>query len=441
MIRAEKLDTMGAAVPWDGTHRRARLAGNMLEVFLPDGWPESDAAIRWCVRSAAGVTCGDATQLSELPANVKRNTLLAWTPPADTLLTHAQLPTRNSRKIAQALPFALEDQLLGDPEELHFAYLRNDDGALAVAVTARERLQTWLRAFQAVGLQPSRLCPATLALPLDVDDWAIAFVDESLWVRSGPYAGFVCGATVDSPPPLLSAALEEAQASDRMPAQLTVFNAPAGFPDEAWGSALRLNVVVADYSLWESRVGVMPAMNMLQGDFAPTRDVRNRLRPLLPAAVMVAIWSMGILGFASWEWWQLNRQHRSYQQTMTALFKQTFPDAKVVLDPALQMQRKLDTLQGQSGSGGRRDLLPLLAGVAPVLRANPKAALRTLKYADAKLTLDIRLPDFEGLEAIKNAMNATRALRVEVVSANSQGSGVEGRLRITPVNGAAAGPR
>ena len=78
---------------------------------------------------------------------------------------------------------------------------------------------------------------------------------------------------------------------------------------------------------------------------------------------------------------------------MTALFRQAFPDAKVVLDPALQMQRNLATLQVQTGGAGSRDLLPLLAGIAPVMRANPHASLRTLKYEDAKLTLDLRLPD------------------------------------------------
>jgi general secretion pathway protein L len=191
-----------------------------------------------------------------------------------------------------------------------------------------------------------------------------------------------------------------------------------------------LDITLSNQSLWEARVNAAPPLDLLQGDFAPARGLRKQLRPLLPAAIIVSIWLMGTLGFTVGDWWQLQRKHRSYQQVMTALFRQTFPDAKVVLDPALQMQRNLETLQVQTGGAGSRDFLPLLASVAPVIQANPQASLRTLKYEDAKLTLDLRLPDFGALEKINNAMNGTPKVRAEVLAANSRGSEVEGRLRI-----------
>ncbi len=415
---------------WPPSRSPRRLAGNVLELFLPNGWPASSAPIYWTTRTASQVDHGLSADLAELPAGPRWNTLLVWTPPADTVVTRIRLPTRNARKIVQALPYALEDQLLGDPTQLHFAYQREHDDMLAVAVTARERLQQWLQTLQAAQLQPSRLCPATLSLPLDVDDWALAFIDDWIWVRSGPYTGFVCPASNDAVPPLLTAALREASGSASMPARITVFNAPNGLPVEAWTAALQLEVVLARESLWDARISAVPPLNLLQGEFAPTRGLRNRLRPLLPAAVMAAVWLTGTLGLSFWEWWQLERQHRANQAAMTALFRQTFPEAKVVLDPALQMERSLETLRTQTGSAGRGDFLPLLASVAPTLQANADANLRTLKYADSKVTLELRLPDFEALENIKNTVNATGKIRAEVLAANTQGTGVEGRLRI-----------
>ena len=94
------------------------------------------------------------------------------------------------------------------------------------------------------------------------------------------------------------------------------------------------------------------------------------------------------------------------------------------------MDRSLDALRAQTGGAARDDFLPLLASVAPTLQANTQASLRTLKYADSKVTLELRLPDFEALENIKNTVNATGKIRAEVLAANTQGSGVEGRLRI-----------
>jgi general secretion pathway protein L len=407
-----------------------RVATSVLELFLPQGWPQSQAPIHWTARTGTDITWGEVGALEDLPESVRRHVLLVWTPPADTLLTQAILPTRNRRKIAQALPFALEEQLLGDPASLHFAYQRHDEEALAVAVTTRERMQTWLQALHDARLQPTRLCPATLSLPLDVDDWALAFVDGWIWLRTSPYAGVVCPATNNDPPTLVAAALKEARGTTQVPTRLTVFNAPPDFAQEQWKSALEVEITVSEQSLWEARVNATPPLDLLQGDFAPARGLRKQLQPLLPAAIIASIWLVGTLGFTVGNWWQLDRKHHSYQQVMTALFRQTFPDAKVVLDPALQMQRNLETLQAQTGGVGSGDLLPLLAGVAPVMRTNPKVSLRTLKYEDAKLTLDLRLPDFEALEKIKNAMNASTKVRAEVLAANSRGSEVEGRLRI-----------
>lgn len=415
---------------WPAAAMGVRVATNVLELFLPHGWPQSQAPIHWTARTGTEVTCGKVEALEELPAHVRRHVLLVWTPPADTLLTHTRLPTRNRRKIAQALPYALEEQLLGDPADLHFAYQRHDEDTLAVAVTARERMQSWLQTLHDARLQPTRLCPATLSLPLDVDDWALAFVDGWIWLRTAPYSGIVCRTTENGPPALVAAALEEARSTAQMPTRLTVFNAPPEFARDKWTSALELEIVLSEQSLWEARLSAAPPLDLLQGDFAPARGLRKQLQPLLPAAIIASVWLIGTLAFTVGNWWQLDHKHRSYQQAMTALFRQAFPDAKVVLDPALQMQRNLETLQVQTGGAGSRDLLPLLAGIAPVMRANPQASLRTLKYEDAKLTLDLRLPDFEALEKIRNAMNGNAKLRAEVLAANSRGSEVEGRLRI-----------
>jgi general secretion pathway protein L len=415
---------------WPAAAIGVRIAANVLELFLPHGWPQLQTSIHWTARTGTEITCGTVDALEELPTHVRRHVLLVWTPPADTLLTQARLPTRNRRKIAQALPYALEEQLLGDPADLHFAYQRHNEDTLAVAVTARERMQAWLQTLHDARLQPTRLCPATLSLPLDVDDWAVAFVDGWIWLRTAPYAGIVCRVTESEPPALVSAALAEARSSAQMPTRLTVFNAPPDFARDKWASALQLEIVLSERSLWEARLSAAPPIDLLQGDFAPARGLRKQLQPLLPAAIIASVWLIGTLAFTVGNWWQLDHKHRSYQQAMTALFRQAFPDAKVVLDPALQMQRNLETLQVQTGGAGSRDLLPLLAGIAPVMRTNPQASLRTLKYEDAKLTLDLRLPDFEALEKIRNAMNGTARLRAEVLAANSRGSEVEGRLRI-----------
>jgi len=176
--------------------RRAGLRrGNTLELLLPRGWPESHGIIHWRLRGDAGVAPhGQVTELNQIPGVGAMTRVHAWTPPSETLLTRVTLPTRSRAKIQQALPYALEDQLLDDPEKLHFAYLRESDGALAVAVTHRARLNAWIDAFKLAGLRPASLCPANLSLPLYPAAWTVAFQPRKSF--PGSFCGFGPAKTV-----------------------------------------------------------------------------------------------------------------------------------------------------------------------------------------------------------------------------------------------------
>src|SRR6266545_2259442 len=138
--------------------------GDRLELWLPRNWPAGDSELRWR-RIAAGGAVEQGAQRG-LEGLAPAEEIIVWTPAAETLLLRANLPTRSAAKIVQALPYALEEQLIEPPERLHFAYTHEADGSLAVAVTSRERMDRWVSALAAAGLEPTRLAPVTLSPPL-----------------------------------------------------------------------------------------------------------------------------------------------------------------------------------------------------------------------------------------------------------------------------------
>src|SRR3977135_2235417 len=166
---------------------RRRRGGERLELWLPRNWPAEDAELRWR-RVAAGGAVRQGAQRG-LEGLAPAEEIVVWTPAGETLLLRARLPTRSTAKIAQALPYALEEQLIEPPERLHFAFAQEADGALAVAVTRRERMESWLAALGGAGLAPTRLAPVTLSLPLADRAWTLAFVDGEIVLRSGVRAG------------------------------------------------------------------------------------------------------------------------------------------------------------------------------------------------------------------------------------------------------------
>lgn len=405
--------------------------GNTLELLLPRGWPESKGLIHWRLREGPGAAPhGQVTELNQIPGVGAMTQVHVWTPTADSLLTRVTLPTRSRAKIQQALPFALEDQIIGEPEQLHFAYRILEDNSLAVAVTSRSRMQAWLSQLTAAGLRPTGFCPAILALPLEAGSWSVAFHENDMWVRTGMAAGFACAASAGGPPAMLEMALREAQEKQSAPLGLTVIHPPAGFDQNVWTTQLKLPVTVQKQDFWAGYHESAPALNLLQGDFAPSRQIQEMLPGLRPAAAMLALWIVGSLGFNTWEWWNLKSTHENLRQEMNKVFRKTFPDAQVVVDPALQMQRLLSELQGKSGKTAQADALPLLGNIAPVIQAHPQIKLRGIQYGESRLTVDISLPDFQTMETVKSAFIA-RGMQVEVLGANSTTAGIEGRLRLS----------
>lgn len=405
----------------------ATMLGTAVEIRLPRGWPEADTSVHWCIRTDAATPpqFGRAENVSQLPPEARGVPAHVWTPPGETLLTRAMIPTRSRSRILQALPFALEDQLLDEPENLHFAYVREADGSLAVGVTQRSRVNVWLEILKGAGVRMASLTPGVLALPLEPQTWSAAFVDSELWIRSGEHAGFVSIAASDAPP-LLAAALKEATERGAAPVRLALYDAPATLDPQQWSTALQLPVTAETGDFWQH--ARRPALNLLHSDVGPTTHLQQVLRPLRPAAIMLALWVVAMLGLDVAEWIQLRRDHNAYLAEMRDIYQRSFGSPAQF--PYEQMQKGIDALQARTG--GPTDLLPLLARVAPALQAqHERAKLQGIKYTERSLTLELTLPDYQTLDAMKNSLQAA-SLDVEVLAANARGNEIEGRLRIQP---------
>jgi general secretion pathway protein L len=425
----------------------ARVTGERLDLVLPRGWPESGSPVYWRWHRRNNSQSGQAGTLSQIPEAARSARTCVWTPAGDSILTSATLPTRSPRKIAQALPFALEDRLLGDPETLHFSYRVESDGSLSVAVTARERLRQWTDQLALAGIHPETLCPATLLVPWALDCWSLAFAEGEVLVRTGSASGFVApfslptpptasgGVTADSakatlPPPLLVAALEEATQIQKSPDSLVVFNAPTNFPAKTWGELLKVPVRIEQASVWDKLDDPSAPLNLLQGQFEQHSQISSSLRPYFPAAAMLLILILGNVGIDLSDWWKLRRQHQEYTREMTNLLKTSFPEIKTILDPAAQMQRSIDSLQAHGGRQDR-DLLPLLSKTATALRADTRVRLRGLRYAEHSLTLELSWPAEGSPDTVKAAF-ATAGLQVEVLNLEPRASEMDGRIRLQP---------
>ncbi|MEJ2107496.1 MAG: type II secretion system protein GspL [Acidiferrobacteraceae bacterium] len=416
-----------------GRARPAAPAGQMLELRLLPGWPE-EGGLDWCLRDGNTVAAeGSVRTPAELPSDIRVARVHVWAPARDVLLTSVQLPTRSRSQIARALPFALEDQLVSSPEDLHFTWERRDQEELAVAVVASSVMQRWLEPLLKAHIHPQTLAPATLSRPCLNHSWIVSYSGTDSWIRTGSMSGFGFTPPDDSSVPLLlRKAMESARAKDSVPEAVVVSHPPEGFDPEAWKQALGVEILVEQADFWSVSDPHAATLNLLHGEFAPVRRHIPVPRTILPAVIMIAVWLLGSVTVTTIEWWQLSSRDHSLRTQMTDIFSRTFPDqASLVVDPYRQMQRNLNRA---AGSGAQSGLSEMLAHIAPGLAGVAAGALHTIDYRDGAVDLSLTVPSYKDLESVKSALQQS-GFGIDVRNSTRNDKGVTARIHCVPNSG------
>jgi general secretion pathway protein L len=169
-------------------------------------------------------------------------------------------------------------------------------------------------------------------------------------------------------------------------------------------------------------------INLLQGPYSRSQEWGKLWRPwrataaLLLAGVLLSNIVTGV------DYFRLSGEQDELNARMQAVFMESFPGTKRVVDPRVQMQQQLEQLQRQAGSGDR--FLSLLARSADVLRTAKDIEISGASYRAGRLDVDLTAANLQVLDQLKQSLSA-RGLAVEIQSAAADaGQRVKSRLRI-----------
>lgn len=138
-------------------------------------------------------------------------------PSEHVLLTSVQIPkTRQALKI---IPYAIEDQLLQDPDQTQIAASPLADNHYAVACVNKELYNSWQGQIQEQDVAITSILPDVLALYWASASWTIAVLQDRFLLRTGEHSG-IAGA-LQQAEFILQHALEN---SDAMPEKVFVYN-------------------------------------------------------------------------------------------------------------------------------------------------------------------------------------------------------------------------
>lgn len=383
---------------------------------------------QWCVqvpvvaadsgppRKQTGMQTG--TLADALAAGGTRPVVLI-VPGEDVLLTEVNLPIRQTTKLLQAVPYALEERLADDPEILHFALgARQKDGQIAVAVVARQKMDAWIALLRDAGLQPHAIVPETLCLPMPAPGSASVLIEgEQALIRTGAAAGLACdAATVAdllslSEPPISGWTLS--------------YTAGSRLPDGAPAGAQAIDHVLE--GLYHG--AAHPVLDLLQGTYAVRQGFSLGWEPLrLPAALAAGCVAIALIGMGV-EHFTLKRERDALDAEIQTRMQRQFPEIRKIVDARVQAERALADLR-RGGGGG--EFFQLAQAFTGAVQQVPGLEVQGLQLRDGGLFMDLTGRDLQTLESLRKHFAAQPRYRLDVQSANASGGSVQIRASLEP---------
>ena len=341
-------------------------------------------------------------------------------PGEDVLLTQVTLPKLNRQRLLQAVPFALEETLIDDIQHLHFALGDYQaDNTFPVAVIAKSKIEKWLNTLKENGIAPSKMIPATLAIPYHAGDFSIYVNDETCIVRNGKYHGFICDTNH------LNTYLDLQPKADgihlyRFSENTIAFNSDSIAVNEI--NLVGKNVLenMHDWLLTQ------PTINLLQGHYQSRQKTTVTKKIWLGVAAAGIAWVTLVLLNNLVSFFILQQASNKTEQAINKIYKQHFPDATAIVAPRERMESKLKKITAQSN---KNDLLVLLSIVGNSLNKTPDLHLQTLDFRDNRLNLTVLSASFASLDAFSQSLKQ-QGLIIKQQSADMAGTQVKANLFI-----------
>jgi len=397
--------------------------------------------------SGSATTAKQRGPLSLAAAVGRSARVVVLAPATQILLAEPELPPGSGVKLARAVPFALEEQLTEDVDELCFALGRRQaNGRTPVAVVARTVLKGWLAQLAAAGIDPTAIYADISLVPENPGQTVLWLEQNRLAVRRPgalPVAveltpvteALVVAGVI--PDPLASAETPAGEGSEE-PKPLE--HALLYVSREDWAqvqgefqalagqfASLKVQLLTEGPLSWLAReLTTTHAVNLLQGEFARSSDYgvswhRWRTAALLAAGLLVAHVAAAALKIH-----QANRESKALDAEISQIFAQVMP-TETQQDPRRQMQERLDRIR-HSGAGPEY-FLHTLEALSGALAADPKTKIDSLSYREQALDMKVSAPNLAALSQLSQFVSK-QGLRADIQSSTPVENGVEAHMQV-----------
>ena len=375
--------------------------------------------IRWNEEFLSFLRPGNQPErLGHEPVQLPDNTCLAL--PADRVRTLPLSVAREEIKhLRRALPFMLEEALLEDVSELHFANEPLDSDRQAVAVVRRQTMSQWMSTLPDA-LKELPWVSEALCLPWSSGYCTLVFEADHVLVRWGEASGSRIERSL-LPALLNSLPIEHvsivAYCSDEDVVRATI-------PD-----ALHERLQIRQGGLSEALLlasADTPGPDLRQGDFAPRLPFARWWRLWQRVIIALAVAVVLKTGASVVDYVNMKREDVRLRQAIQQSYRRANPKGAVV-DVEKQLNRQLAEM---GAVGTYSAFTPVLVELLSALAEVGDIELTSVNYTGGKdMRVNFSAPDFQAVERVRLALEA-RSFNAELENSNARKEGVVARLRV-----------
>jgi general secretion pathway protein L len=412
-----------------------------LVIRLGDRSPD---AVSWIAVDSNGTRLSQPAHGSlDLAAlDVRDRPVVALVPAADVLTTTVRIPVRGSSRLLATLPFALEEQLADDVEDLHFAAgSRRSDDRVPVAVTAHERMQHWMAMLAEVGISPAMVVPETYGLARIPGTTSLLVAEDQVFYNDGADVQFVMQGVKPSDALATAGALRDTSAEsdddDLTAPHLLVYCEPEAEKrfEHDW-LALRNELPGVDINLLPD--GLLPRLavtiasgagvNLLQGAYGARTGYRKLFQPWRGAAALLLGLLVIMVAAKGVDYFRLSQEKQQLMAQFTELYREIRPgDDREVADPV----GTVNSLRRGLGAGaGPQVFLPALQELGAALTQNDAVNVEAISYRAGVIDIRLDAPDVASLDAIEQAVKANGRYQAAIQSTDQVGDRISSRIQV-----------
>ena len=352
---------------------------------------------------------------------------------ADVLLAEPEVPVKAGAKLQQLVPYALEEHLAEDIEDLHFAVGKRsaESNRVPVAVVTRALLDEWLSIVRGAGIEPDAVYADSELLPQNPGQAVALLEADTVSVRPPG------GAPVTLPADALSEALEIARGGAEVSGTggrglILYTGAPEWHQHSAQVEAarpyfdgIRVQLLAGGpLALFAQQLPSADAINLLQGAYAPVSSRGVGFKAWRVAAILLAgLIGLHVAGKAT-ELQLLKRHERQLDASIRDTFRSSMHTEASAAEARRVMERRI-----AGGRGAGEGLLPALQALVQARNTAPGTNVQSLNFHGGALEMKLSAPDATSLDRLSQTLRSN-GWQADLTGGNNTGSSYEGRIQM-----------